>query len=219
MLITVDRLVGLQNLLLKYCTRIEWKATLTDGTTVTFDSFEEMKNNSNFGRAKILGITAFGRSDDFKTIINVTLSREYPTLKRFGDCSFKFDSEDQHTVFRNEIENFFDKCVEGELSYQTGRWISVLLLLGIVLFATFSLFQIPTEKTILTGVFVFMLTGFTLWLSIMVSTKVWDHIFPSIVFAIGEEEKRYEKRKKTFSSIFWCVIVAAIVAIVVNRYL
>ena len=218
MLITVERLVELQNLLSKYCTRIDWIATLTDGTTVTFDSFEEMKNYSNFGRAKILGIKAFGRSDDFKTIINVTISREYPTLKRFGECSFKFDSEDQHTVFRNEIENFFDKCVEGELPYQTGRWISVLVLLGVVLFATFSLFQIPTEKTVLTSVFVFILTGFTLWLSIMVSTKVWDHIFPSIVFAVGEEEKRYEKHKKTISSIFWGVIIAAIVAIVVNRF-
>lgn len=219
LLITKERLAELQNLLSKYCTRIDWQATLTDGTTVTFDSFEELQNYSNFGSAKILGIKASGRSDDFKTTINVNISREYPTLKRFGECSFKFASEDQYTVFRKEIEDFFDVCVEGELGYQMGRWLLALALLGTVLFTAFTLIKVNAESIVLIALFYLMLVGFAFWVSISFSTKVWDLVFPNIVFAIGEGVARYEKFIKWRSNIFWGVLVATAISILVGLIL
>ena len=219
LLITNERLVELQNLLSKYCTHIGWEAILTDGTTISFDSFEELQRYSNFGSTKILGIKSTGRSDDFETTIKVTISREYPILKKFGECCFKFASEDQHTVFRKEIKEFFEKCVEGEITYQLGRWLFALALLGVVLFTAFKSITFNSESVFLIVLFFFMLAGFTFWISIMISTKLWDFIFPSIVFAIGEGIARYEKTKKLRSNIFWCVLVAAAIGVLVGLIL
>lgn len=219
LLITNERLGELQNLLSKYCTHIDWKATLTDGTTVTFDSFEELQKYSNFGSARILGIKATGRSDDFKTTIIVNISREYLSLKRFGECSFEFASEDQYTVFRKEIQDFFEKCVEGEFAYQLGRWLFALALLGVVLFAAFKFINFNTDSAFLIIVFLLMLAGVAFWMSITFSTKVWDLAYPSIVFAIGEGVVRYEKFKKWRSNTFWGVIVAAAISFLVGLIL
>ena len=219
LLITNERLVELQNLLSKYCTQIDWKAILTDGTTISFDSFEELQQYSNFGSTKIFGINSDGRSDDFKTIIKVTISRKYPILKQFGECSFEFASEDQYTVFRKEIKEFFEKCVEGEITYQVGRWLFALALLGIVLFTISTLVKVTAESIFLIILSYFMIAGLTLWLSILFSTKVWDFILPSIVFAIGEGVARYEKIKKLRSNIFWCVLVAAAIGVLVDLIL
>ena len=219
LLITKERLEELQNLISKYCTRIDWRATLTDGTTVTFDSFEELQNYSNFGSARILGIKASGRSNDFKTTINVNISREYPALKHFGECRFEFASEDQYTVFRKEIKDFFDKCVEGELGFQVGRWLLALVLLGMVLFTAFTLMKITSESIVLIILFYLMLVGFAFWLTISISTKVWDLVFPSIVFAVGEGIARYEKFIKWRSNVFWGVLVATAISLLVGLVL
>lgn len=146
LLITNERLDELQNLLSKYCSQIGWEATLTDDTIISFDSFEELQQYSNFGSTRLLGIKFAGHSDDFKTRIIVTISRKYPSLKHFGECSFEFASEDQYTLFKKEIQDFFDKCVEGELTYQVGRWLSALVLLGTVLFPVFTKIKVVAES-------------------------------------------------------------------------
>lgn len=56
-------------------------------------------------------------------------------------------------------------------------------------------------------------------MSIAISTKVWDLAFPNIVFAIGEGVEQYEKLKKLRSNIFWCVIVAGIIGLILNLLL
>jgi len=216
LLITNERLDELAALISKYCTQIAWKATLRDGAVVTFDSLTELQQYSNFGSAKIIGIKVNGYSDDFSTRINATISMEYPTLKRFGECVFEFKSVDKHTVFKNEIQAFFDKCVEGELAYQVGKWLSALVLLGTVLFIVFTKIKVAAESFFLIITFYFMLIGFAFLVSIAISTKVWDRIYPAVVFSIGEEATRYEKSKKWRTGIFWSVIVAGALGLILN---
>ena len=219
LLITNERLGELKTLLSKRCSQVDWKATLTDGTAATFDSFEELQEYSNFGSAKILGIKTTGRSDDLKTMITVNISREHSYLNRSGECRFELASEDQYTVFRKEMQDFFEKCVEDEFAYQTGRWLLTLVLFVTVLFTTFTPIKVPTEINFSIITFYFMLTGFSFWLAITSSTKLWDIFYPSIVFAIGEGVSRYEKFKKLRSHLFWGVLVASVVSVIVGLIL
>ena len=100
-----------------------------------------------------------------------------------------------------------------------GRWLFALALLGIVLFTISTLVKVTAESIFLIILSYFMIAGLTLWLSILFSTKVWDFILPSIVFAIGEGVARYEKIKKLRSNIFWCVLVAAAIGVLVDLIL
>lgn len=219
LLITNERLAELESLLSKYCAQVDWKATLIDGTTITFDSFEELQHYSNFGSSKILGIKADGHSDDYTTRIDVSISREYPILKRFGECNFKFASEDQFTVFKKETQTFFEKCVEGEVTYQAGKWGSAFVLIGLVLYTASKYIKVTAGDIFLIYLSSIMLAGALFWLLITVSAKIWDYIIPSITFAIGEGIARYEKSKKLRSNIFWGVIIAGIIGFLLNHLL
>lgn len=219
LLITNERLGELKKILSKYCSQVDWKATLTDDTSVTFDSFEELQKYSNFGSAKILCLKTSGRSEDFKTMITVNISRKHSYLNHSGECSFKFASEDQYTVFRKEMQDFFEKCVEGEFAYQVGRWLLALVLFGAILFAAFTMIKVADKSNSSTIAVYSMLIGFAFWLPITFSTKLWDILYPSIVFAIGEGVSRYEKLKKLRSNLFWGVLVTFVVSVIVSLIL
>ena len=216
LLITNDRLNELQSLLTKYCTKIDWEATISDGTIITFDSFKELQQYSNFGSTKILEIKTVGRSDDSKTIIRVTISRKDPSVKHYGKCSFEFEKEDQYTVFRKEIQDFFDKCIEGEIAYQVGRWLLTVIILGVILYTILRYTEITETNIALLVMCYFVLGGIAFLISSSVSTKILGFAFPSIVFAIGEGVTRYEKLKKLRSNIFWGVIIAVIIGLAVS---
>ena len=223
LLITSERLNDLNSLISKRCSKMEWQALLVDGTTITFDEFEQVKRHNNFGGTAFRGIKCIGRSDDFQTTIEVNISREFPSLKRFGDCRFQFAHDDQYTVFREEIQSFFKKCVENENAYQVAKWLSPLVLSGIIEYTIFTLPDTATASTSpITASHVashLPLAVLSFLVLLMLSTKFYDIVFPSIVFAIGEGESLYEKSKKLRSNIFWCVIVTAIIGIIIDRLL
>ena len=49
----------------------------------------------------------------------------------------------------------------------------------------------------------------------LIDKHILAKFFPPVVFSWGEEQVQYEKYDKTRKNIFWCVIVAIIVGIIV----
>ena len=213
MVITEKRLKELDSIMYKYSDSVEYKATLKDKTTVEFNSFDELLNYDNYGNRKIRTLIVEGRSE-YSTIIQMFLAPSERYSKETARYSYKFKEKDKETTFLEEINHFFSKAVEYEKSDAICEWFSLALILSLAVLLVKKLFPITPDNEI---IYMILFVGlFALMIYKTISYFVWDRLFPDVVFAWGEEKERYEELDRFRSNVFWGVIVAFAIGVVLN---
>ncbi len=213
--LTKDRMVELNSIVCKYCEKVFYEAELADKTTVKFESFNELIDYDNFDKRKINTLKISGYTN-YTNTISITIAPTYQKENETVSCHYEAEGKDKETLFHKEIDEFFQKATEYDLSYLMCERISFAIIIINALFFLIKLLP-ASESDERWKVLAFI--GITaLFCYKALSSLIWERLFPPAIFAWGEEEIHYKKLEKTRSNLFWCVIVAGIVNFVVGYY-
>ena len=206
------RITELNSLLAMYYCKLRYTAIVKDGSELRFDSFEELKNHDNFKENEIKQLIING--DSINDEIKMTLSPQSPYKEETIVCRYTFSNLDKEKVFRDKITSLFDKAEEATRSYQVCRILSFVALVAIPCIV----FRIVFKG--ISGDDQFAMYMFAVILGLLAyggfDRMVIQYFFPKVYYAWGEGEKIYNDRVKLRYALFWSVIVAAIVAIIVG---
>lgn len=218
--LTVSRLEELNRLLLKHCNCLKYSATTKNHTEVAFDNYEELTAFSNFGGDKIASLKIEGSQTRLTSdpLVTIEFSPKAPFDKDVVRCYFRFSSNDNNTILKNDIHSFVDKAAEYNTSYLLCEWIS---LLGFIVLGVYPIVcHIGGEAFYQSsrGVFpvimgIILSEIIALFLYCICSVFLWRRLFPQVVYAWGEEESKYQKLKSVRSNLFWVVLVGLIFTI------
>lgn len=220
--LTLSRLEELKTILLKHCDRIKYKAYTKNDAEIIFDSFDELKNFNNFGDDKIVALNLNCRvKNDYDFLINIDFSPKYHFPDDTVRCTYCFSDVDKESVFISDFKKFLDKITIYHTKYMICEWASYVFFLVLGLYPIF----IPINGTayyqtvkgtypFLSSILVFEIIA--IGLNKLCSHFVWKKLFPRAIYAWGEESENYSRLEKLRSNLFWCVLVAALVSIVIG---
>ncbi len=226
LVITTERLSELNDLIIKYCQYVEYKAKLENGLSVTFDSFDELREFNNIDGKAIEVLRVLGRSvrhstsssddiiemsyyNDSDTKIDVIINNNND-INRVGAfrCDMTFKDVDKQIVIEQMIDDFLRTACEGQKAYDLCRWCAIILPFSLIAYFYINAFGYNVDKS---EFLLCCIIGLGIAYAIIISLNKW--FFHVIEFAWGEGLNRYIRRCSLRSNVFWCIIVGLIIGI------
>lgn len=220
--LTLPRLKELQALLLKHCDHINYKAYTKNDAEIMFDSFDELSNFSNFGDDKIISLNLKCRvENDYDFLIDIDFSPKYHFPNDTVRCKYCFSDVDKESVFISDFRKFLDKIAIYHTKYMICEKASFLFFFVLSLYPIFVPISGTAYYQTVKGTYPFLISillseMIAIGLHKLCSHFVWKKLFPRAIFAWGEESENYSRLEKLRSNLFWGVLVAALVSIVVG---
>ena len=199
---------NIDELLREYFEKPKYSAQLINGDEVEFESVSELISYDNFSNRAIktmrigFGIGNYIRIEPSMAFIN--------GYKSTLEMDFEVENNDKSEEIMYTAASKF-------------TLMHICILLGGLSFIS-NLNVLITHKTddgtmsnstivaaVTVGVVIMLLISAAL-------SWIIKQYFPAIVFYLGENIKSVEKKSKTKSNIFWCIIVAGIVSAIVSSF-
>lgn len=214
---------GICEIVKKYCNRVVLSVETVSNTNITFDSLDELLNYDNFKprRIKTLEITGY---NNYHRRITICVEEGLNLLQLINytstvNCSYEFNSTEEETLFINDFNNWFEKC---KASYWLlGKFSLFGIILAPSLLITLFRYIVGYKADFSSYDTMIIIMSIVISIAFILSAKLIDkyflaNIFPPIVFAWGEEIRRYTKWNKLRSNILWGIIVAVLVGLVTS---
>ena len=223
--LTIQRLKELETLLLKHCDSIDYKAITKNDAEILFDSFDEMSGFNNFGDDKITSLSLKCRvKNDYNFMISIDFSPKYPFYSDTVRCMYCFSDIDKESVFIADFKKFLDKIAIYHTKYTICEWASVAFFLILGLYPIFIPFNGNAYYQTARGVFplimgILLSEAISIGLYYLCSRLIWKKLFPRAIYAWGEESESYSRLEKLRSNLFWGVLVAIVISVVVGLIL
>ena len=223
--LTIQRLKELETLLLKHCDSIEYKAITKDDAEILFDSFDELISFSNFGDDKIKSLSLKCRvKNDYKFMSNIDFSPKYPFSSDTVRCMYCFSDIDKESVFIADLKKFLDRISIYHTKYTICEWASFAFFLVLGLYPIFIPFNGNAYYQTARGVFpvimgILLSEAISIGLYYLCSKLIWKKLFPRAIYAWGEETESYSRLEKLRSNLFWGVLIATVISVVVGLIL
>lgn len=220
LILTPERIKELEIILLKYCERIAYEATTVAETEITFASVDELLSYDNFQNRRIKSLTMIGRNKIDRVFTCIFEASGLQSLFGYDGtfiCRYTVSDVDTETTLKEDILDFLNKATAQFWIFGKIRllgllcilcWFSAVYLVGYNNSNT-------GEKTVL-GAFLACILGLSIvGMSITIDQCFLKNLFPPLSFVWGEEKFRFSKYEQLRKNIFWCVIIAIVVGIVV----
>lgn len=213
----------IDELLSEYFERPNYSARLINGDEVEFEFLSELISYDNFSDRGIKTMKiGFGIGNYIRIEPSITLINGY---KSTLEMRFEVDNNDRSEEIKRKVNLICEKHKQS-LLYTMASKFSFMHVCFLLMFTSFILNVRELISPI--GDFVEMSESREVAIATVVSvvllaicvTLLWviKRFFPAIVFDLGENMKSVEKKSKTKSNIFWCIIVAGIVSALVSSF-
>lgn len=211
-ILDTDRMTELNAIICKYSGKVSYKITTIEKAQIEFDTFEQLMAYSNFSKERITELSIIGQiwDDRFIVYIDIRIQSE-STFNRCVKCSYQFADIEKAKLFEIDLVNLLNRSVESYGSRIGFRLILTFALFAACVFSCIFLFRSKLHPYI-QSIILFVL-GAMLSPGYFLIKKLTDKVFPRVTFVWGEEAKRYNKYSKIKTNLFWCVLVATIIAI------
>lgn len=208
-----DRMNELYTILQKYSNKVSFRGITKEEAKIDFDSYEQLMRYSNYDKERLVSLEVRGRTwgENNDVDIDIELQPD-PIFRRSVRGSFQFDDVEKARLFELELIDFLNRSVE---NYGSSIGLKTILWVVLIAIVTF-LFVILLKKDLLKNNMASLFGGCMGSLSVVYMMnigKITNKVFPKVSFVWGEEAKRYNRRAKLRSNLFWCVLVATIIAI------
>ena len=220
LIISKERLQELQSILFEFCDHIDVYAITEQSIQLQFNDFEEMLSYDNYAERKISELELIGYNGSYR-IINIKLFSTpglFHHYKKTVECHYTLDCIESETLFKSKLQILFKKS--------TARYwlIGKISLLGTIMicslifaFYTYFFKKSYNSNGIQTGNYLQLIIAIIVVLgSFFIDRKILYKIFPSVTFLLGEEIENNDRIANLRKNIFWCVIVAMIIGILVT---
>ena len=195
-----SRMDELYTILLKHCEKFQFQTKCVDNSSIEFGK----------GRTKKLEITGYAGVSGWDRKLNLIISTEHPKGPSV-DCTYYFTQLDEEAVFKKEIVDFWNKAAKKYVQPRIGEGIAFLLFF----IATFHFSgMILPDNWLLKYICAYISTQILLALF---NHFIWYKLFPMVSFSWGESIRYYKNIDNWNDKVFWCIIVAILVAIIANH--
>ncbi len=210
----------LENTISQFFGKVSYSCRLCNDNRIEFESLDELINFENVKIRKIVSL-----SMKFNCINEIEFEPDisfFSSYKYTVQGTFNTDDLDKSVLFQEKVKAILDRNKQD-------RWYIILtkmnymhLCLASFIFSTCStIYAIYTgglEQKISYNPLIFNLSisiGVVFFILAVILSKFRNVLLPPVAFKIGEQIKEIEKGRNLFSKIFWGVIVAFIVSLVV----
>lgn len=220
LVLTPERIKELETICKKYCERVLYEATTVAETDISFASVDELLNYDNFQNRKLKSLTVTGRSG-IERIITCTFSPDNINIfVGYGEtciCRYTVSTVDTEITLKADILTFLKKSTASFWMIGKVRLFGLLGCVSLYIFPSLLFWgRVSDLESSFSRIILSLLLGYGLVTIIrLVDRCVLEKLFPPIVFLWGEETEYYEECDRMRKNIFWCVIVAIVVGIVV----
>lgn len=215
-------LKNIDSIISKYFIKPTYSAIILSGDSIEFDSLEELLNYENGLTEKIVSLNI-----DYGYYNSIRISSMEDSYDSSILIFYITDDSDTKVLFDTEIKNEINKISTSKLySFISSSSISRI---SFIIFLIFTMISIVSyfyggqssikQLTILFNPLLYLAFVFAVFVYLGILFGIRDIIrklFPSVVFYLGMEKERYNKIKDIRKNIFWCVIVAFILAVIVD---
>lgn len=228
-LIQERELKNLDEFLLKEFDDVSYKGKTKDGTSVQFESINELLSYPNFSARQLLELEISGAKKDERSI-NIEFESERGFIVpesinyylSYNDQNWGFKFEDD---LRNELKDFIPYYnFLTYLNYTFG--LPILLFISLILYMTLDYFlkeaglwgftdidySIKSESS--SSSFPGLAWGILLFGLTYLMNLGRDYLFPILFIAIGKQVKEYNKRKTISYVVFGVVMLGVIINLI-----
>ena len=194
----------IDELLREYFEKPKYSAQLINGDEVEFESVSELISYDNFSNRAI------------KTM------RIY---KSTLEMCFEVENNDKSEEIKRKANDLCDKHKQSFMYTAASKFTLMhicILLWGLSFISNLNVLitHKTDDGTMSNSTIVAAVTVGVVIMLLISAALSWiiKQYFPAIVFYLGENIKSVEKKSKTKSNIFWCIIVAGIVSAIVSSF-
>lgn len=131
---------------------------------------------------------------------------------------------DKESVFIADLKKFLDRISIYHTKYTICEWASFAFFLVLGLYPIFIPFNGNAYYQTARGVFPVMMgillsEAISIGLYYLCSKLIWKKLFPRAIYAWGEETESYSRLEKLRSNLFWGVLIATVISVVVGLIL
>ena len=218
-----QRMQELRDLLLKHCDRITFQAITANKAEITFESFDELMEFSNFGDDKIVSLSLWCYApNEYSYKIKIEFSSQDPFHNETMRCQYNFSNTDEESILISDLQKFLEKSTAYNTAYKICEWASYFFFIVLGILPIYFPVNGKAIYKLLSGkgylfVFVFI-TEFISYAGLyhLFKKQILKRVYPRVIYAWGEEEKRFNELKALRSNLFWGVFVAIVINIVVG---
>jgi hypothetical protein len=198
---------------------LKYSVKVINGSIVTFSSLEELLNYDNYLDQRIRNITIKSIEERLKISIRVYYA-SFTSFDHTVEVDYAFSEQEEEILFRSGIERIFNKAkpfcawVYKFHIVQLMFMAAILSIISIVTFDKFIDIEISNADRK-----PYIASALIMFISLCVVSgfrRVWQSLFPPIVFLWGEETK-INQRKITLRSILLTGIFLPLVFIIVEK--
>lgn len=222
-ILSPERLTDLCDILSKHCNRLEFSAETHGKSRISFIDINELLSYDNYKSRRIIDLEITGYIDYSRTISISIGDLNFNPVVNYGStirCDYKFDSTDAESIFKSDLDTWYDKAVSS--FWLLGKFSVTGLLFIPSVFITLVRFgggiktdiDISNIKVILALAVITLLTYGVITLIKCFDTYVLGNLFPAVAFNWGEETVRFEKWSRYRSNLFWGIIMAILLGLV-----
>ncbi len=208
--LTEDYMTELQSVIQKYSRIDSIRGKTKNDTEISFDSFEQLLSYVNFGEERLVNLDITGRSSYEEPWVRIDIEfQPHRVFRSSVICNYEFENEEQLRAFEHDINGLLSRTVEKNSNRIAFRIALITAIVVITMAAFVFMLKIQTQAltyTLSAFLGVFLAFGCSL------SSRITGMVYPYVTFAWGEGKKRYEKSAKLKANIFWCVVIAVIIA-------
>ena len=217
LILSKERMIELNAALMTFCERVEFTAETKQNRNIQFETLDEMLSFDNFAEKRLCEVEITGYIGFVRVFrLNMKDCRHqilhyYSTV----ECFYDFDTFDEETLFLSKLKDVLRKATSnywfiGKFSFW-GAMLICTLPYTIINILTGNLANVEMNSPLFSVIVSFGIVGI-IWLF---NYKFYYSIFPAVVFLWEEELGRYNKWQKLRSNIFWSVIIALIMGLIV----
>ena len=226
--LTLPRLQELRSILQKFGECINYSVRTRNNAEIYFDSFDELSGFDNFQDNKIVSLDVECKNciqeNDGNVSISISFSPASPYETASVRCYYYFSDTEKEMVFISEFTRFLNKISTYDRSYKVCEWSSFLAFLVLGVYPVFlqidSISFYQRARGLFPVVMVFFVSELiATFLYFLCSRLIWKKLFPRAIYAWGEEAFRYSKLEKLRSNLFWVVLIAPVISIIIGLIL
>lgn len=213
----------IDELLREYFEKPKYSAQLINGDEVEFESVSELISYDNFSNRVIKTMRiGFGIGNCIRIEPSMAFINGYKSTLEMG---FEVENNDKSEEIKRKVNDLCDKHKQSFMYTAASKFTLMhicILLLGVSFISNLNVLitHKTDDGTMSNSTIVAAVTVGVVIMLLISAALSWiiKQYFPAIVFYLGENIKSVEKKSKTKSNIFWCIIVAGIVSAIVSSF-
>ncbi len=224
--VTKKLLEELEEIILSKFNNIKYNALLDNGNSIDFNSLDEVVSYENFenNRIKHLRITANSSFNlEFNTKMSATVAYNSTV-----NMNFQMDNIDNCILFESKIKKLMEKNKQPwyytVFSKTSSYHLGATFFAAWVILAAYTLItkrssnggssDVTSAVNLILPIFLTII-----FMIVIISKKIRDYFFPPIIFYWESEVQRSDKIQTLRTQIFWGVIVATILSILIPLFI